>query len=77
MSGPQRVSLLTDDGVSLPDLSAFTATDLQTDTGGVLHVVQAHGAAVLTRHKRPTFVVLTVERYLQLEKAASRSREGG
>ena len=77
MRSPLFVSLTLQDGTALAELPVFSATELQTDTGGVLHAVHAQGAAVLTRHRRPTFVVMTVDRYLELERLAASGQAQG
>lgn len=58
------------DGPTLPKMAAFSTTALKNDTGAIMHTVVTAGAALLTRHQRPIFVMLTIERYADLERQA-------
>lgn len=52
------------------DLPSFSATKLASGMQAVTHTVMARGAVVITRHERPAMVLMSVERYLQLEQAS-------
>lgn len=52
------------------DLPSFSATKLASGMQAVSHTVMARGAVVITRHDRPSMVLMSVERYLQMEQAS-------
>jgi prevent-host-death family protein len=56
---------------SLSGLPEFSATALATGMGNVTREVMKKGAAVITKHAEPVMVLLSVERYLQLERATA------
>lgn len=51
-------------------LSRFSSTALATKFGDISRVVYQHGATVITKHNEPTMVLMSIERYAQLEHAA-------
>lgn len=52
------------------NLAAVSATSLVGGMQKVTRTVMREGAVVITRHDEPTMVLLSVERYLELERAA-------
>lgn len=60
-----------DSGVN--ELTGFSATDLARSVGEVTREVMKRGAAVITKHDEPVMVVLSIDRYRQLEKAAAQN----
>jgi len=52
------------------ELSSFSATDLAAGMQRVTRTVMSEGAVVITRHDQPSMVLMSVERYLALEKAS-------
>lgn len=52
------------------NLPSFSATKLVGAMQTVTSAVMAHGAVVVTRHDQPSMVLMSVDRYLQLEQAA-------
>ncbi|MGH8142739.1 MAG: hypothetical protein ACREU2_09510 [Steroidobacteraceae bacterium] len=52
-------------------LTEFSATELASETSSITRAVFREGAAVITKHQRPVMVLLSVERYAQLERAGS------
>lgn len=48
----------------------MSATQLVSGIQKVTSAVMAHGAVVVTRHDEPTMVLMSVDRYLELGKAA-------
>ena len=52
------------------DLPRVSATHLVAGMPRVTSTVLAEGAVLITRHDQPTMVLLSVDRYLKLEKAA-------
>ena len=56
---------------AINELAGFSATDLAKSVGEVTREVMKRGAAVITRHDEPVMVVLSIDRYRQLEKAAA------
>ena len=52
------------------DLPRVSATHLVAGMPSVTSTVMAEGAVLITRHDQPTMVLLSVDRYLKLEKAA-------
>ncbi|CAN5246759.1 hypothetical protein BH24PSE2_BH24PSE2_20580 [soil metagenome] len=82
----QRTEVVEVDGLTLrkkklavdprvKELDGFSATDLARSVGEVTREVMKRGAAVITRHDEPIMVVLSVDRYLELEKAAAPNLE--
>jgi len=51
-------------------LPSVSATHLVAGMQKVTSTVMAQGAVVITRHDEPSMVLLSVDRYLQLEQAA-------
>ncbi|KPU88152.1 hypothetical protein APR50_07280 [Variovorax paradoxus] len=49
------------------DLPSFSATKLASGMQAVASTVMARGAVVITRHEKPAMVLMSVERYLQME----------
>lgn len=54
----------------LGKLPRVSATKLVGGMQKVTGAVMAHGAIVVTRHDEPAMVLMSVDRYLQLEQAA-------
>ena len=52
------------------ELPCVSATHLVAGMPRVTSTVLAEGAVLITRHDQPTMVLLSVDRYLKLEKAA-------
>lgn len=52
-------------------LPEFSATRLATEVGTVTREVLRRGAAVITKHQKPVMVLMSVERYAELERAAA------
>jgi PHD/YefM family antitoxin component YafN of YafNO toxin-antitoxin module len=52
------------------NLPSFSATKLASGMQAVTTTVMARGAVVITRHERPAMVLMSVERYLQMEQAS-------
>ncbi|WP_076999591.1 hypothetical protein [Variovorax sp. KK3] len=57
------------------DLPSFSATKLASGMQAVASTVMARGAVVITRHERPAMVLLSVERYLEMEQASEPNLE--
>lgn len=53
------------------DLPSVSSTGLVGGIQKVTHTVMAKGAVVITRHDQPTMVLMSVDRYLELERAAA------
>jgi len=51
-------------------LPTLSATKLVAGMQKATRAVMAQGAVVITRHDEPTMVLMSVERYLELEQAA-------
>lgn len=51
-------------------LTAFSATSLVGSIQKVTREVLSRGAAIITKHDEPVMVLLSLERYMTLEKAA-------
>lgn len=51
-------------------LPSVTATELVAGIQKVGRTVAAHGAVVITKHDQPTYVLMSVERYRELQRAA-------
>lgn len=56
---------------SAASLTRFTSTSLATEIGIVTREVTRRGAAIITRHDVPVMVLVSLERYAELEKAAA------
>jgi PHD/YefM family antitoxin component YafN of YafNO toxin-antitoxin module len=52
------------------NLPSISATKLASGMQAVTSTVMARGAVVITRHERPAMVLMSVERYLQMEQAS-------
>jgi hypothetical protein len=52
-------------------LVEIPATELANRAGAVTREVLRRGAAVITQHDEPVMVMMTVERYAELERAAA------
>ena len=55
-------------GAGLP---RFSSTRLATDIGTVTREVMREGAAVITRHDSPMMVLVSIDRYAELERAST------
>lgn len=51
-------------------LPSVTATELVAGIQKVGRAVAAHGAVLITKHDQPAFVLMPVERYRELQRAA-------
>jgi PHD/YefM family antitoxin component YafN of YafNO toxin-antitoxin module len=51
------------------DLPSFSATNLAAGMQKVTRAVMSKGAVVITRHDQPSMVLMSVERYLEMEQA--------
>ncbi len=51
-------------------LPSVSATQLVAGIQKVGRTVAAHGAVVITKHDQPAFVLMSVERYRELQRAA-------
>ena len=52
-------------------LTRFSSTRLATDIGAVTREVMREGAAVITRHDAPMMVLVSIDRYAELERAST------
>lgn len=57
------------------DLPSFSATKLASGMQTVSSTVMARGAVVITRHEKPAMVLMSVERYLEMEQASEPNLE--
>jgi PHD/YefM family antitoxin component YafN of YafNO toxin-antitoxin module len=57
------------------ELPSFSATKLAAGMQAVASTVMAKGAVVITRHERPAMVLMSVERYLEMEQASEPNLE--
>ena len=64
---------IRDPGVSraVSGLTSFSSTSLATGVGAVTREVMKRGAAVITKHEEPVMVLMSIERYVELEHAAA------
>ena len=61
----------TDVARAVSGLPEFSSTKLATGIGPITRKVMSRGAAVITKHDEPVMVLMSVERYMQLEKTAT------
>ncbi|HNR22210.1 MAG TPA: hypothetical protein PKL49_04220 [Steroidobacteraceae bacterium] len=54
----------------ISELPRVAATRLVEGMQKVTSTVMAHGAVVVTRHEQPSMVLMSVDRYVQLRRAA-------
>lgn len=52
-------------------LPEFSSTSLATGIGAITREVMKRGAAVITKHDEPVMVLVSIERYAELERAAA------
>ncbi len=52
-------------------LPPFSSTELATSVGAVTREVMQRGAVVITKHDEPVMVLMSIERYLELERAGT------
>ena len=52
-------------------LPEFSSTSLATEIGAITREVSKRGAVVITRHDAPVMVLVSIERYAELERAAT------
>jgi len=57
------------------ELPSFSATRLASGMQAVSSTVMARGAVMITRHEKPSMVLMSVERYLQMEQASEPNLE--
>lgn len=53
----------------------FSATALATRMSAITREVMKSGATVITRHDQPAMVLMSVERYIELEQSAGQNLE--
>lgn len=53
------------------ELPTVSATKLVAGMQKVTSAVMSHGAIVVTKHDEPTMVLMSIDRYLKLERAAA------
>ena len=58
-------------GVAVRDLTPFSSTELATSVGAVTREVLQRGAVVITKHDEPVMVLMSLERYVELERAGT------
>ena len=56
---------------AISGLSEFSSTSLATGIGAITREVMKRGAAVITKHDEPVMVLVSIERYAELERAAA------
>lgn len=71
MSRSEQTSAAEELAQAVSGLPEFSSTRLATGIGAVTREVLRSGAAVITRHDAPVMVLLSIERYAQLEQAAA------
>ena len=49
----------------------FSSTELATSVGAVTREVLQRGAVVITKHDEPVMVLMSLERYVELERAGT------
>ncbi len=52
-------------------LSPYSSTALATSVGAVTREVLQRGAVVITKHDEPVMVLMSIERYVELERAGT------
>lgn len=52
-------------------LPPFSSTELATSVGAVTREVMQRGAVVITKHQEPVMVLMSIERYVELERAGA------
>jgi len=52
-------------------LPPFSSTELATSVGAVTREVLQGGAVVITKHEKPVMVLMSIERYVELERAGT------
>ena len=70
MSSPAELPL-DDLARAVSGLPEFSSTRLATGIGALTREVMKRGAAVITKHNAPVMVLVSIERYAELEKAAT------
>lgn len=60
---------------SVSGLPRFSATALATRMSAITREVMKSGATVITKHDEPTMVLMSVDRYLELERSAGQNLE--
>lgn len=58
-------------GETVRGLRPFSSTELATAVGAVTREVMQRGAVVITKHDEPVMVLMSVERYVALERAGA------
>lgn len=58
-------------GAAVSDLTPFSSTELATAVGAVTREVLRCGAVVITKHDEPVMVLMSLERYVELERAGT------
>jgi PHD/YefM family antitoxin component YafN of YafNO toxin-antitoxin module len=58
-------------GAAVRDLTPFSSTELATAVGTVTRAVLQRGAVVITKHDEPVMVLMSLERYVELERAGT------
>jgi len=58
-------------GAAVSGLTPFSSTELATAFGAVTREVMQRGAVVITKHDEPVMVLMSLERYVALERAGA------
>ncbi len=58
-------------GAAVSSLTPFSSTELATAVGAVTREVMQRGAVVITKHDEPVMVLMSLERYVALERAGA------
>ena len=61
---------------ALDGLPKFSATSLVNKMSAITKEVMRRGVTVITNHNAPTMVLMSVERYIQLEQASKHNLDG-
>lgn len=59
------------DATAVSGLTPFSSTALATAVGAVTREVMQRGAVVITKHDEPVMVLMSLERYVELERAGA------
>jgi hypothetical protein len=67
----REATVSTDVARAVDGMAHFPSTRLATGIGSITREVMRRGAALITKHDQPVMVLMSVERYAQLEKVAT------
>jgi acyl-CoA reductase-like NAD-dependent aldehyde dehydrogenase len=73
MRHSKTARLKSDIDQTVQGLPRFSASSLATRSAQITREVMKRGASVITKHDEPTMVLMSMERYLQLERAAGQN----